>query len=58
MKYHVKVKQKLNYTETLEGDFDSMEDVQAFVAMVTAHFQNVEVYISAYTSNMPEEDAE
>ena len=46
MKYIVKINQKLQYNETLIGEFTNLAVVQQFVETVINHFENVSVNIS------------
>ena len=58
MKYKVAVTQQIKYSDTLEGVFDSLVEVQQFIDTVMAHFEKISISIDVINESEESEDAE
>ena len=57
--YQVSIIQRIKYTETLIGVFNTFEEIAAFLASFSEHFQFDEIRIEPVkTEEIPEEEAE
>lgn len=51
MKYIITVRQELKYSETLQGTFDDLVEVQQFIETVMKHFEKVSIHIEIVTDD-------
>lgn len=58
MKYKVTITQQIKYSDTLEGVFDNLVEVQQFIDAVMAHFEKISISIDVIDESEESEDAE